>query len=367
MEPEPPLPAKAMTSPLLLDKASSPRVRYNCGGMSMTTVTSPAASPREQPASQIRRLVSVVAPGGGTSANAAVYSELARSSRLRAEILGRARADYDRYPEAFDGGKPAPNLESFTVGLLAQGVVEKSDCLVVGSRGGQVVLPHLWKVAGSATPPAVVINGGCAMDLPEATCWPDEAVALLLLGGRDYFRRGLSPEEYVADVKARVPARNSTTAVLFVNEMEHMPQSALLRAVLQPAIAGLLMWQERRKAPLDDFQLILASLTAAGFSGVLAYTKSESVWQDFPFGAKKAPAVAPCEAAPLPCAPAAPLEESALHAVEVARSTSQRAGQSEVPRKGPVVLHPPAEAAWRWAFVAALDSYIRRGTGALKV
>jgi hypothetical protein len=150
-----------------------------------------------------------------------------------------------------------------------------------------VVLPHLWKIAGAATPPAVVINGGCAMKLPEAPCWPDEAVAFLLIGGHDYFRRKFSPEEYVADVKARVPARNSTTAVLFVNEMEHVPQSGLLRAVLHPAIAGLLMWQGRRKTPLEDFQLILASLTARGFSGVLAYTKREGDWQDCPFGARK--------------------------------------------------------------------------------
>jgi hypothetical protein len=90
-----------------------------------------------------------------------------------------------------------------------------------------------------------------------------------------------------------VPARNSTTALLFVSEMEHMPQSALLRAVLHPAIGGLLQWRESRKAPLDDFQLILASLTAAGFSGVLSYTKREGGWQDVPFGARR-PIREPC-------------------------------------------------------------------------
>jgi hypothetical protein len=363
-EPEPPLLTKAITAPLLLDKASGPRVRYNCGSMPITTVTSLAASPQEQLESQIRKLVSVVAPGGGTSANASVYSGLARSSRLRVEILGRARAEYDRYPEAFDGGKPAPNLESFAGGMLAQGVVEKSDCLVLGSRGGQVVLPHLWKNAGAATPPAVVINGGCAMNLPEPPCWPDEAVTFLLIGGHDYFRRQFNPEEYVADVKARVPARNSTTAVLFVDEMEHMPQPALLHAVLHPAIAGVMMWQGSRTAPLDDFQLILASLAAGGFSGVLAYTESEGGWQDLPFGAKLPSDVALCEAAPIPCAPAAPLEESVLHAVEAVCSTSPQAGQSEVPQKEAVVLDPPAVAAWRWAFAVALDSFFRRGTGA---
>lgn len=125
------------------------------------------------------------------------------------------------------------------------------------------------------------------MQLPEAPRWPDEAVALLLIGGRDNFRGNFSPEGYVADVKARVPARNSTTALLLVSEMGHMPQPGLLHAVLHPAIAGLLLWQESHEAPLDDFQLILASLTAAGFSGVLAYTRREGGWQDVPFGAKR--------------------------------------------------------------------------------
>jgi hypothetical protein len=232
-------------------------------------------------------LVSVVAPGAGTGANGAVYSELARSSRLKVEILGRARAEYDQYPEAFDGGCPAPNLDSFAGGILADGLMEKTDCLIVGSRGGQVVLPHLWKNGGAATPPAIVINGGCAMQLPEAPCWPDEAVAFLLIGGRDNFRGKFSPEGYVADTKARVPARNNTTGLLFVNEMEHMPQSALLHAVLHPAIGGLMQWQESRMAPLDDFRLILASLIAAGFSGVLSYTRREGEWNDVPFGAKR--------------------------------------------------------------------------------
>jgi len=203
--------------------------------------------------------------------------------------------------------------------------VERSDCLIVGSRGGQVVLPYLWKNAGATTPPAVVINGGCAMKLPEAPCWPDEAATFLLIGGHDYFRGQCSRDEYVDDVKARVPARNSTTAVLFVGEMGHQPHSALLRAVLRPAIAGLLTWQESCEAPLDDFRLILASLNSRGFSGVLAYTKTDGGWQDLPFGAKEpVSAVAPSETAPF--------EESASRAVKaacvlpVARGSSARPG-----------------------------------------
>jgi hypothetical protein len=266
---------------------------------------------------EVRRLVTVVAPGAGTSwhNNGAVYSELDRSPSFRSEILGQSGSGYDRYPEAF-GGSPAPNLESFAWGMLDQGVVDRSDCLVVGSRGGQVVLPYFWKNAGATMPPAVVINGGCAMELTEAPCWPDEAVTFLLIGGHDYFRAQSSLDGYVDDVKGRVPARNTTTVVLFVREMGHMPQPALLRAVLRPAISGLLTWQGSRKAPLDDFQLILASLTAGGFSGVLAYTKFEGGWQDLSFGAKEsvpracaepsACAAQEAAACPSPCASTAP-------------------------------------------------------------
>ncbi|CAK0838484.1 unnamed protein product, partial [Prorocentrum cordatum] len=218
-EPEPPSLPRSNTAPQLLERASGPQVRYDCGGMSRTTGARPAASPREQPTCRMRKLVSVVAPGGGTLANGAVYSELARSSRLKVEILGRARAEYDQYPEAFDGGSPPPNFDSgafsvnhaLTTGVsklalrprrlivfdsetsisasaVARTAEEESDCLVVGSRGGQVALPHLWKKAGAATPPAVIINGGCAMQFPEAPCWPDEAAPFLLAGGCDNFR-----------------------------------------------------------------------------------------------------------------------------------------------------------------------------------
>merc|ERR1711988_1621927 len=45
--------------------------------------------------------ISVVAPGGGTGANGAVYASL--SKRVHLEIKGRARAPYDRYPLSWKG------------------------------------------------------------------------------------------------------------------------------------------------------------------------------------------------------------------------------------------------------------------------
>jgi len=115
--------------------------------------------------------------------------------------------------------------------------------------------------------------------------------------------------------------------VLFVNEMGHMPQSALLRAVLHPAIPGLLVWQGSREAPLDDFRVILASLTTGGFSGVLAYTKTEGGWQDLPFGAKEPVSiVAPWEAAPFE--ESAPRSVQAAWVLPEARGSSVRPGTS---------------------------------------
>jgi len=148
-------------------------------------------------------LISVVGPGAGVKANKTVYQELKQDARFRVQVFGGRGEPYDRYPESWSGGAPAPNLETFGQELLTGGVLEQSDCLVVGSRGGQVVLPFLWGHRGDAVPPTVVINGGCAMaGLPRATeqAWPRTAVTLLLMGGQDHFRGKASPEEYVAEL-----------------------------------------------------------------------------------------------------------------------------------------------------------------------
>merc|ERR1711862_12977 len=149
--------------------------------------------------------------------------------------------------------------------------VEHADCLVVGSRGGQVVLPTLWQARGRYIPPAVVINGGCAMDLPTPVQWPESAGTFLLLGGQDYFRGHLDMDSYVADLQCRVPRRNSTTAILLVHEMAHMPQTELLVAILHHLVCAVTDWKGPDTIPHDEFDAILASLTVGGWSGQLVY------------------------------------------------------------------------------------------------
>jgi hypothetical protein len=237
----------------------------------------------------------VVGPGGGTGQNGKVFMDLEHDLRLKVEIVGRSHAAYDCYPEGWPQGRRVPNLQSFAASeLLATGAASRSSCLVVGSRGGQVVLPVLWQTLGATVPPAVVLNGGCAMDLPTPVFWPQSAVSFLMMGGQDdLFRtqkgRRLTPEEYLADAKRHVPAQNKTTAILFVNEMTHMPQSRLLSASLRSMVDAVLSWKATGEAPVAKFESIKASLAKDAWSGVLLYTKDASSWHEEAFGTPGSP------------------------------------------------------------------------------
>mmetsp|Transcript_5901 Transcript_5901/g.14092 ORF Transcript_5901/g.14092 Transcript_5901/m.14092 type:complete len:435 (+) Transcript_5901:47-1351(+) len=227
--------------------------------------------------------VRIVAPGAGTRTNKAVYDAVDKDSSWEMEIWGKAGDLYDRYPESWPGGEGPPNLESFAQKLLEQGLLRNCDCLVFGSRGGQVVLPHLWQQFGTAVPPSVVINGGCAGNLPQTVLWPLTAVTILLIGGEDEFRGTFTLDQYLADTKAKVPAGNVTTAVLFVHEMLHMPQSHLLRALLPNFIKAALAWQDCSRPPMQQFEAMLASLMKGGFNGTLSYTRPQGGWEDIEF------------------------------------------------------------------------------------
>lgn len=216
--------------------------------------------------------------------NASVYRHLGRSHRFKMTTVGQSRAAYDRYPESWPNGSPEPNLESFAQDVLANSVVEWSDCLVLGSRGGQVVLPQLWKAKGIAVPPAVVINGGCAMQLPSPVDWPAAAVTFLLLGGMDEFRGGLPPAEYLMETISHVPKGSCTTAVLYVQEMKHMPQERLLGAILQLMLRTVLSWKASACTPLEELHLLLSALASDCWSGLLLFTDNRGVWQDMVFG-----------------------------------------------------------------------------------
>jgi len=212
--------------------------------------------------------VAVVAPGAGTGINGAVYSEIACSPSFKVDVIGRSRAPYDVYPPCWPQGAPAPNLQSFAEEVLETGAHRNAQVMIFGSRGGQVVLPQMWQAEAQGlvppVPPAVVINGGCAMNLPAPVYWPDSAVSFLLIGGNDNFRGNLSMEEYVAETRSYVPAGNKTTAILSVNEMTHMPQQSLLRGILRLMLKALVSWKD-------------------GWSGRLLYTTATGSWEDIPF------------------------------------------------------------------------------------
>lgn len=231
--------------------------------------------------------VAVIAPGAGTFANGSVYNELQRRKDFVVEIVGQGRAPYDRYPQWFpQGGCPAPNLDTFAGEVLERRAAQRADCLVLGSRGGQVVLPRIWQTLGDSAPPAVVINGGCAMGLPRPVQWPERAVTFLLMGGQDSFRGNKTPEEYLADAKSRVPAANGTTAILYVNEMQHMPQSSLLAAVLPHMLRAILAWRAAGKTTREELKAVLAAVSKEGcWSGRLLHTAAPGgAWLDAPFG-----------------------------------------------------------------------------------
>lgn len=229
--------------------------------------------------------LTVIAPGAGTRANAAVYADLGRDKGVRLEVVGQSGSQYDRYPACWPQGSQAPNLDSFSHEVMAKGIIDQCDCLILGSRGGQVVLPSFWRARGAAVPPAVVINGGCAMKVPASIHWPETAVTFLLLGGQDSFRGGLAPDEYVAYARSRVPKDNKTTALLYVHEMGHMPQAALLGSALRRMIGIVLAWKSSPNcAPAGDLACLAAALGQRGWNGCLWYTAGKGAWQDIPFG-----------------------------------------------------------------------------------
>jgi len=160
-----------------------------------------------------------------------------------------------------------------------------------------MVLPVLWQTLGATVPPAVVLNGGCAMDLPVPIFWPQSAVSFLMLGGQDdLFRmqkgKRLTPEEYFAEAKRHVPTQNKTTAILLVNEMTHMPTSRLLSATLRSMIDAVLSWKATGEPPVALFESIQASLANDMWSGVLAYTKDAGSWHEVAFGRAGTPIMA---------------------------------------------------------------------------
>lgn len=124
------------------------------------------------------------------------------------------------------------------------------------------------------------------MNLPQRIHWPDSAVTFLLIGGQDNFRGNFSEEEYVAETRSWVPAANGKTAILYVSQMQHMPQAALLRLVLPMMLSALMTWRGAwSKPPKEEFRQIVSSLNREGWVGRLLYTQQAGEWApDLPFG-----------------------------------------------------------------------------------
>eukprot|EP00913_Durusdinium_trenchii_P030463 g28535.t1 len=134
--------------------------------------------------------------------------------------------------------------------------------LVFGSRGGQVVLPFLWSKFGNEMPPSIVINGGCAFEMPRQPAWPKNAVTLLVMGGNDYFRKPeISVDQYMAEARERVPKHNRFTAQLVVPEMGHVADQPVLSSLLtEEVFLALKQWPSNPQPFYHTFQNILLKL-----------------------------------------------------------------------------------------------------------
>jgi len=250
-------------------------------------------------------IVTVIAPGAGVDVNSAVYESLRKPGNgshaaVEVRVKGKKGAPYDVYPSPWPHGRAPPNLQSFAESLADAGDLNHSNCLIFGSRGGQVVLPALWRVFGDSLPPALVINGGCAMSqLPDRgwCLWPEAAVSFLLMGGKDYFRGKFSNEQHLRDAMGSVPKGNSTTAILYIDQMGHTPHNTLLMPILGLLVHSLLDWKGSGKAPVAYFGKILDAVRAQGFTGRFSFKpQAGDDWEETaftPFGMSRSLARVP--------------------------------------------------------------------------
>mmetsp|Transcript_119874 Transcript_119874/g.188020 ORF Transcript_119874/g.188020 Transcript_119874/m.188020 type:complete len:511 (+) Transcript_119874:42-1574(+) len=261
--------------------------------------------------------VSIIAPGAGVGSVGSVYEKLGSSPKLMVEVVGKKGILYDRYPEHWDTGAAPPNLQTFAEDLVRMGIPNRSDCFIFGSRGGQVVLPVMWQHMGNLMPPAIVVNGGCAMP-NTSSHWPASAVTLMLLGGDDFFRGAQSSEEYLFNTCQQVPAENVSTALLYIPEMKHMPQEDILSAVLPSLVDAALAWSKSKEPPLKDLLSAVEALEFGGWGGRLRFT-SMGFWQELVFGAPTVerppapPSPRPPKRARCPCPPGTAVSVTPIH------------------------------------------------------
>ncbi len=227
----------------------------------IATVELPTGAPTGAPAGSARRRVSRLLRLPGISSSRQRSSSETLSDRAAPEQPVAARVETDtRGDEAAprrlsNGDEPfAPPDLTPRAGLadveMSDLAVSSLDCLVCGSRGGQVTLPALWLLGLRL--PCVVINGGCARESVGWT-WPAGVPVVLLSGGDDFFNESRGswavgePDPhtdplqyqdclYLAELWAAVPPQSRpTTAILHLPGMGHRPDAELLASLL-PAL-----------------------------------------------------------------------------------------------------------------------------------
>merc|ERR1712232_473332 len=119
--------------------------------------------------------------------------------------------------------------------------------------------------------------------LPVQVEWPVDAVTFLVLGGQDYFKGAFTTQQYLASTVSQVPRHNTTTAILLVNEMQHMPQADLLQAMLHHLVSAAVSWKRSPQVLREELDALLGALVCLGVSGRLQYTTSAAVWEGFAF------------------------------------------------------------------------------------
>lgn len=91
-------------------------------------------------------------------------------------------------------------------------------------------------------------------------------------------------KEYIASTKACVPKESFSTAILYVREMEHMPQTSLLRLLLKPLLLAAIYWRASGRAPAFEFAALARELEAAGWSGSISHLQVPGSWRELSFG-----------------------------------------------------------------------------------
>ena len=151
-----------------------------------------------------KRTIAVIMPGVSWFTLKKTSTELGNNYnilRLGHSCLGHG---YDVYPKEWKNGRDYKNLVNMTMDEIVTNPHTKKeesgifsgilqylheigdiDCIICGSRGGQVVMPLLWMYGIDI--PCVITNGGC-IDSHYFNNYPPTSRVLFSTFGQDYFK-----------------------------------------------------------------------------------------------------------------------------------------------------------------------------------